>query len=109
MVEYSGLKSTTRYGVTILSAMLPALSILGLYFEKHLLRRIWIMLGMTFIFGGALAFCTSARADRDLLCNSRVSSITLFLLSFIGPWLIVFNSFAAVEVIFIGTADGVSK
>jgi hypothetical protein len=41
--------------------MLPALSILGLYFEKDLLKRIGMMIGMTFVFAVALTFGTSAK------------------------------------------------
>jgi hypothetical protein len=61
VIEYSGLKTTAKFLVTLLSSMLPALSILALYFEKHLLNRIGIMISMTFVFAAALTFGTSAR------------------------------------------------
>ncbi|CAG8982356.1 hypothetical protein HYALB_00014055 [Hymenoscyphus albidus] len=61
IIEYTVTGTATKYLVTLVSSMLPAVSILGLYFEKDLLHRIWIMLGMTFVFAAALSFGTSAK------------------------------------------------
>ncbi|KAL2066006.1 hypothetical protein VTL71DRAFT_2077 [Oculimacula yallundae] len=84
VIQYSGLKTTAKFIITLLSSMLPALSILGLYFEKDLLKRIGIMIGMTFAFAAALTFGTSAR-------RIEIFSATA--------------AFAAVEVVFIGSTD----
>lgn len=77
IVEYSGLKTTSKYIVTIVSAMLPALSILGLYFEKVLLRRIYIMLGLTLTFAAALTFGTSARRIEVFSATAAQVPLTL--------------------------------
>ncbi|KAH8585831.1 hypothetical protein B0O99DRAFT_586791 [Bisporella sp. PMI_857] len=84
VIEYSGLKTTAKFLVTLVSSMLPALSILALYFEKKLLSRIGIMISMTFVFASALTFGTSAR-------RIEIFSATA--------------AFAAVEVVFIGSTD----
>ncbi|CZR56646.1 uncharacterized protein PAC_06535 [Phialocephala subalpina] len=84
VVEYTGLESITKLIVTMLSAMVPAVSIVALYFEKNLLNRIWIMMGLTLAFAAILSIFTGAK-------RIEVFSATA--------------AFAAVEVIFIGSTD----
>ncbi|KAH7400198.1 hypothetical protein BKA64DRAFT_744839 [Cadophora sp. MPI-SDFR-AT-0126] len=84
LIEYSGLKNTTKVLVTLLSSMLPALAVLALYFETHILKRIGIMIGMTFVFAAALTFGTSAKRIEIFAATA---------------------AFAAVEVVFIGSTD----
>lgn len=41
--------------------MIPATSIIALYYEKDLVNRIWIMMGLTFAFAAILTVFTGAR------------------------------------------------
>lgn len=61
IIEYSGMKTTAKVSVTLLSSMLPALSVFALYFESNMLNRIGIMIAMTFVFAATLTFGTSAK------------------------------------------------
>ncbi|MAD86904.1 MAG: hypothetical protein CL912_28445 [Deltaproteobacteria bacterium] len=61
VIQYTGLKTAAKFLITLLSSMLPALSVLALYFEGDVLKRIGIMICMTFVFAAALTFGTSAK------------------------------------------------
>lgn len=61
ILDYAGFKRFTDIVVSIFAAMLPALSILALYFVKNLIKRIGIMICLTFVFSGALAIFTDAK------------------------------------------------
>lgn len=63
MVEYRDEyfdKFATAFSTTIAS-LLPVLAVLGLYFEKGLLKRIYIMIVMTAVFAAVLSLCSKAR------------------------------------------------
>jgi len=54
----------TRVGkalTTIIASLLPVLAVLGLYFEKDLLKRIYIMIGMTAFLAAVLSLLTNAK------------------------------------------------
>lgn len=46
---------------TTVSSVLPTLAVLALYFEKNLLRRIYIMIGITALFALVLSIFSNAR------------------------------------------------
>lgn len=86
MVEYSDTKVSqiSQAVSTTLASILPVLAVLGLYFEKNLLNRIYIMIGITAIFAAVLSvFSKASRAE--------IFSATA--------------TFAAVEVVFIGSTS----
>lgn len=84
LIAENGSKTITDFLITIAAAMLPALSILGLYFENDILKRIGIMIGLTTAFAAVLAIFTEAK---------RIEIFSAV------------AAFAAIEVVFIGTAD----
>ncbi|EEU34028.1 uncharacterized protein NECHADRAFT_85466 [Fusarium vanettenii 77-13-4] len=86
MVEYSDTKvgQVSQAVSTTLASILPVLAVLGLYFEKNLLNRIYIMIGITTIFAAVLSVF------------SRVSRAEIFSAT---------ATFAAVEVVFIGSTS----
>jgi hypothetical protein len=55
------LENKTKFIITVLSAMVPALSILALFFEKNLLKRIWIIIGLTRAFATILSVFMGAK------------------------------------------------
>ncbi|KAF2820084.1 hypothetical protein CC86DRAFT_374782 [Ophiobolus disseminans] len=86
VVEYDEEK-LDRVGMvisTILASILPVIAVLGLFFVDDLLKRIYIMIGITGGFAGLLA----------LLSNGKGKRIEIFAAT---------ATFAAVEVVFIGS------
>ncbi|KAJ9640277.1 hypothetical protein H2199_005816 [Coniosporium tulheliwenetii] len=69
---------------TTIASILPVIAVLGLYFEKNMLKRIYIMIGITAAFAAILSFFSSAR---------RIEIFTAT------------AGFAAVEVVFIGSTN----
>ena len=64
LVEYRDESLQKRVSMIIaatVSSALPAVAVLGLYFEKDLLKRIGIMIGMTTAFALLLAIFSSAK------------------------------------------------
>ncbi|KAF2470010.1 uncharacterized protein BDR25DRAFT_226673 [Lindgomyces ingoldianus] len=78
------LNKATKVISTTIASTIPMLIILGLYFEKDLLKRIYISIGISAVFAAVLSMFTDAR-------RIEVFAATIAL--------------AAVEAVFIGSAD----
>ena len=61
MIQYTGLESTTKFIITVLLAIILATSIIALYYEKDLVKRIWIIIGLIFAFAAILIVLIGAR------------------------------------------------
>jgi hypothetical protein len=66
MVDYDEEK-IDRIGMvisTVLASILPVIAVLGLFFVKSLLKRIYIMIGITGGFAGLLALLSNGKGKR---------------------------------------------
>jgi hypothetical protein len=63
LIQYSD-EWYTRVGkalTTTIASILPVLAVLALYFEKELIKRIYIMIGITAVFAAILSLLTNAK------------------------------------------------
>lgn len=99
-----GSQILSQLAITIITSILPALSILWLYNVQRTVVRIFITIGLAALLGIFLRFATNAKlkeifgatAAYVTGCQSHIRLLTIF-------------RFAAVEVVFIGSANGTSN
>jgi hypothetical protein len=86
LVDYheGRLSKVTKLMSTIVASTMPMIAILGLYFEKSLLTRIYTAIGITGAFAAMLVVFTSARRIEIFMATAGL---------------------AAVEVVFIGSTE----
>ncbi len=57
----SKLTRIARALATVVASIMPVIAILILFFIKSILKRIYVMIGFTFVFGAAISYLTPAK------------------------------------------------
>jgi uncharacterized protein DUF6594 len=101
--KYSGrrIRKAGNIAVAMLSSTLPTLVILVLYFVKRMIVRIGLVIVFTAVFSTALAVFTTA--SKVEIFSATAAYVCLY--SDKRTKLIALVSFAAVEVVFIGSSN----
>jgi hypothetical protein len=104
IVEYNEEK-LDRIGMvisTVLASVLPVVAVLGLFFVHSLLKRIYIMIGITAAFAGLLALLSDGKGRRIEIFAATATWVSSML--FEARLMLTGARFAAVEVVFIGSS-----